>query len=163
MGERVIYEAVDRLNPSKDNRTHRLYTFEGWEGDNAWGIGMILKTLDISIVSSKSSGGKTIGEANGAISSKGEASAVEQPALKTRTNESESEEPPEDVWDITIDPTKVDIPQRNGRVQSGEAQVEGTVDLTGVEVPIELISVVEMAAVGVWEGVGVGTFEGTAV
>jgi hypothetical protein len=139
-----------------------MFTFDGWQPSKP-SNGTLFERLHITIVTSRSRAYKSIGEEDGSITLHGTVSAQEQPAFKTRTNQSESEEPPEDIWEINIDPTEIDIPQRNGKVETQSVQADGTIDMTGAEVPIELFSVVEMAAVGVWDGVGVGTFEGTAI
>jgi hypothetical protein len=156
------HEAVDFIDVSSDLMTHKMFTFDGWQPSKP-SNGTLFHRLKVTIVTSRSQAYKSIGQEDGSITLHGTLAAQEQSAFKTRTNQSESEEPPEDVWEINIDPVEIDIPQRNGRVETQSVEATGAIDLTGAEVPIELFSVVEMAAVGVWDGVGVGTFEGTAI
>jgi hypothetical protein len=123
---------------------------------------ILFSSLDITICSAESSSAKEIGEAGIQSQITGVRRPSQQPAWRTRTNMNEEEEVSEDVWKISIDPVKVDIPNRTGKAEAITLDADGSVTLKGVEILGEAAGPLEVPVAGAWEGEFAGGFEGIA-
>jgi hypothetical protein len=80
--------------------------------------------------------------------------------MSTRTKRNEEEEDQVDVWDITMEEADIQIPNRTGKLEKTEAQIDAKGTMDGEVVIESLNGPVFTAVEGVFEGMIGGVFEG---
>jgi hypothetical protein len=143
----------------RDWTSRTIITFEQWKQNTRFNE-LWFSDLQIDIATSECYRDRREGTSQADFLGGWETRFRNQPAVRTTTKRTEEEEDQKDIWDISMDETKVDIPNISGELEGGEAgmQAKGTTD---GEVVIESLNGPIITAVeGAWEGAFAGVFEG---
>jgi hypothetical protein len=152
-------EALYVLPILTDRESRTVFTFKQWEGGERMNE-LWFDWIDVDIATTECRRGQVIGTSQGEFRNQWQTSYMKQPAMTTRTRTNEEEEDQVDLWDITMDDAQIQIPNRTGKLEQGEAQLSAKGSTDG-EVVIESLNGPVLTAVeGVFEGMIGGVFEG---
>jgi hypothetical protein len=143
----------------RDWTSRTIFTFEQWKQNTRFNE-LWFDDLQIEIATSECYRDRWEATSQTEFLGTWESRFRNQPAVWTTTKRTEEEEDQIDIWDISMEEAKVDVPNISGELEAGEAsiQAKGTND---AEMIIESLNGPIITAVeGAWEGLGAGAFEG---
>jgi hypothetical protein len=142
-----------------DRNSRTVITFKQWEGGDRMNE-LWFEWMEINICTAECKRGRQEGTGQGSFKNAWHTQYLKQPAMTTRTRRTEEEEDQQDIWQITMDEGKIDIPDIDGELEPVEATIEAKGSMDG-QVEIETLNGPIITAVeGAWEGLGAGAFEG---